>query len=204
MSQPADQPHKTDALRGIDKPRIEKAVREILFAIGENPDREGLLETPQRVARMYAELFRGLNEDPSVHLKKFFTEEYDEIVLVKDIAFNSVCEHHLLPFMGRVHIGYLPSGRVIGLSKLARVVETISHRPQIQERMTEDIANLLVHELKVKGAGVVIEAEHTCMTIRGIRKPGAVAVTSAMKGSFRKDERTRTEILHLIYGRSGD
>ena len=204
MSQPADQPHKTDALRGIDKPRIEKAVREILFAIGENPDREGLLETPQRVARMYAELFRGLNEDPSVHLKKFFTEEYDEIVLVKDIAFNSVCEHHLLPFMGRVHIGYLPSGRVIGLSKLARVVETISHRPQIQERMTEEIANLLVHELKVKGAGVVIEAEHTCMTIRGIRKPGAVAVTSAMKGSFRKDERTRTEILHLIYGRSGD
>lgn len=201
--QPADRPHGMESLHEIDKPRIERAVREILFAIGENPDREGLLETPQRVARMYAELFRGFNEDPSVYLKKFFTEEYDEIVLVKDIAFNSVCEHHLLPFMGRVHIGYLPSGRVIGLSKLARVVETISHRPQLQERMTEEIANLLVQELKVKGAGVVIEAEHTCMTIRGIRKPGAVAVTSAMKGSFRKDERTRTEILHLIYGRSG-
>lgn len=186
----------------IDLKRIEGAVREILYAIGEDPNREGLLETPQRVARMYAELFRGLNEDPSIYLKKFFTEEYDEIVLVKDIAFNSMCEHHLLPFMGRVHIGYLPSGRVIGLSKLARVVESISRRPQIQERMTEEIANLLVNELKVKGAGVVIEAEHTCMTIRGIRKPGAVAVTSAMKGSFRKDERTRTEILHLIYGRS--
>jgi len=186
----------------VDQERIAKAVREILLAIGENPDREGLLETPQRVARMYAELFRGMTEDPSIHLKKFFTEEYDEIVLVKDIAFNSICEHHLLPFMGRVHIGYLPSGRVIGLSKLARVVETVSRRPQIQERMTEDIANLLVDELHVRGVGVVIEAEHTCMTIRGIRKPGAIAVTSAMKGSFRKDERTRTEILHLIYGRS--
>ena len=121
----------------VDKERIARAVREILLAIGEDPDREGLCETPQRVARMYAELFKGMHEDPSIHLRKFFTEEYDEIVLVRDIAFNSVCEHHLLPFMGRVHIGYLPSGRVIGLSKLARVVETISHRPQIQERMTE-------------------------------------------------------------------
>ncbi|MBQ2683450.1 MAG: GTP cyclohydrolase I FolE [Thermoguttaceae bacterium] len=186
----------------VDKERIARAVREILLAIGEDPDREGLCETPQRVARMYAELFKGMHEDPSIHLRKFFTEEYDEIVLVRDIAFNSICEHHLLPFMGRVHIGYLPSGRVIGLSKLARVVETISHRPQIQERMTEEIANLLVGELKVRGAGVVIEAEHTCMTIRGIRKPGAIAVTSAMKGTFRKDERTRAEILNLIYGRT--
>ena len=186
----------------VDKERIARAVREILLAIGEDPDREGLCETPQRVARMYAELFKGMHEDPSIHLRKFFTEEYDEIVLVRDIAFNSICEHHLLPFMGRVHIGYLPSGRVIGLSKLARVVETISHRPQIQERMTEETANLLVGELKVRGAGVVIEAEHTCMTIRGIRKPGAIAVTSAMKGTFRKDERTRAEILNLIYGRT--
>ncbi|MBQ1454374.1 MAG: GTP cyclohydrolase I FolE [Thermoguttaceae bacterium] len=186
----------------VDKERIARAVREILLAIGEDPDREGLCETPQRVARMYAELFKGMHEDPSIHLRKFFTEEYDEIVLVRDIAFNSICEHHLLPFMGRVHIGYLPSGRVIGLSKLARVVETISHRPQIQERMTEEIANLLVGELRVRGAGVVIEAEHTCMTIRGIRKPGAIAVTSAMKGTFRKDERTRAEILNLIYGRT--
>lgn len=187
----------------VDKERIARAVREILLAIGEDPTREGLLDTPQRVARMYAELFKGMHEDPSIHLKKFFTEEYDEIVLVKDIAFNSICEHHLLPFMGRVHIGYLPSGRVIGLSKLARVVETISHRPQIQERMTEEIANLLVGELNVRGAGVVIEAEHTCMTIRGIRKPGALAVTSAMKGTFRRDERTRAEILNLIYGKTG-
>ena len=186
----------------VDKERIARAVREILLAIGEDPDREGLCETPQRVARMYAELFKGMHEDPSIHLRKFFTEEYDEIVLVRDIALNSICEPHLLPFMGRVHIGYLPSGRVIGLSKLARVVETISHRPQIQERMTEEIANLLVGELKVRGAGVVIEAEHTCMTIRGIRKPGAIAVTSAMKGTFRKDERTRAEILNLIYGRT--
>ena len=186
----------------VDKERIARAVREILLAIGEDPDREGLCETPQRVARMYAELFKGMHEDPSIHLRKFFTEEYDEIVLVRDIAFNSICEHHLLPFMGRVHIGYLPSGRVIGLSKLARVVETISHRPQIQERMTEEIANLLVGELRVRGAGVVIEAEYTCMTIRGIRKPGAIAVTSAMKGTFRKDERTRAEILNLIYGRT--
>lgn len=185
---------------GVDQPRIERAVREILLAIGEDPDREGLLETPQRVARMYAELFQGIHEDPRIHLKKFFTEKYDEIVLVKNIAFNSMCEHHLLPFMGRAHIGYLPNGRVIGLSKLARVVETIARRPQLQERMTEEIANLLVDELKVRGAGVVIEAEHTCMTIRGVRKKGAIAVTSAMKGSFRKDERTRTEILHLIYG----
>lgn len=185
--------------REVDRPRIERAVKEILYAIGEDPDREGLQETPERVARMYAELFHGMNEDPRVYLQKFFTEKYDEIVLVKDISFTSMCEHHLLPFMGKVHIGYLPDGRVIGLSKLARVVEAVARRPQIQERMTEQIANLLVHELKVRGAGVIIEAEHTCMTIRGIRKKGAIAVTSAMKGTFRKDERTRTEILHLIF-----
>ena len=183
----------------IDISRIEKAVREILLAIGENPDREGLLETPNRVARMYGEMFSGLHVNPAIHLQKFFTEEYDEIVVVKNIDFNSMCEHHLLPFMGKVHIGYLPQGKVIGLSKLARVVETISKRPQIQERMTEDIANLLMHELNAKGAGVVIEAIHTCMSIRGVRKQGASCVTSAMKGSFRKDVRTRTEFLHLIH-----
>ncbi len=186
-------------LHEVDQPRIARAVKEILYAIGEDPEREGLLETPDRVARMYAELFHGLNEDPRVHLKKFFTEKYDEIVLVKDISFTSMCEHHLLPFSGKVHIGYLPDGRVVGLSKLARVVEAVARRPQIQERMTETIANLLVDELKVRGAGVIIEAEHTCMTIRGIRKKGSIAVTSAMKGTFRKDERTRTEILHLIF-----
>lgn len=183
----------------VDQERIARAVREILFAIGDDPDREGLLETPQRVARMYAEVFGGIDVDPSVHLKKFFTEEYDEIVLVRDISFNSMCEHHLLPFMGKVHIGYIPDGKVIGLSKLARVVETVSKRPQLQERMTEEIANLLVNELSVKGAGVIIEAVHTCMTVRGVRKQGATCVTSSLKGSFRKDPRTRAEFLHLVH-----
>ncbi|MDO4586960.1 MAG: GTP cyclohydrolase I FolE [Planctomycetia bacterium] len=186
----------------VDQQRIEKAVREILLAIGENPDREGLLETPQRVARMYAELFSGIKADPRLHLQKFFTEEYDEIVLVKDISFHSMCEHHLLPFIGKVHIGYLPDGKVIGLSKLARVVETISKRPQLQERMTEEIANLLVEELKVKGAGVIIEAVHSCMTIRGVRKQGSFCITSAMKGTFRKDHRTRMEFMNLIRQKS--
>ena len=184
----------------VDLKRIENAVREILIAVGEEPDREGLIETPARVARMYKELFSGLHEDPKIHTKKYFTEEYDEIVLVRDISFNSVCEHHLLPFMGKAHIGYLPDGRVIGLSKLARVVEVIAHRPQVQERMTEDIANILVDELHVKGVGVVIEAVHTCMTIRGVRKPGSLCVTSAMKGAFRNNPSTRAEFLSLISG----
>jgi GTP cyclohydrolase I len=184
----------------VDLPRIERAVREILAAVGENPDREGLRETPARVARMYAELFRGLHQDPREHVKKFFTEKYDEIVLVRDISFESVCEHHLLPFMGKAHIGYLPAGKVIGLSKLARVVEVVSRRPQVQERMTEQIADLLVNELGAKGVGVVIEATHTCMTIRGIRKPGSLCVTSAMKGLFRTNLSTRAEVMQLIYG----
>lgn len=186
----------------MDTDRIARAVREILSAIGDDPDREGLKETPDRVARMYKELFGGLHQDPKMHLKKFFTEAYDEIVLVKDISFNSMCEHHLLPFMGKVHIGYLPDGRVIGLSKLARVVEVISHRPQVQERMTEEIANLLIDELKVKGVGVIIEAVHTCMTIRGVRKPGSLCVTSAMKGAIRNNPTTRSELLMLIRGES--
>ena len=182
----------------IDTARIERAVREILLAVGENPDREGLQETPARVGRMYKELFGGLHEDPKIFTKKYFSEAYDEIVLVRDISFNSICEHHLLPFMGKVHIGYLPAGRVLGLSKLARVVETISRRPQVQERMTEEIANLLISELNVKGVGVVIEAVHTCMTIRGVRKPGSLCVTSAMKGTFRRNASTRAEFLALI------
>ena len=164
--------------------RIERAVREILWAVGENPDREGLIETPARVARMYAEIFSGLHEDPRPHLRKFFTEAYDEVVLVRDISFNSTCEHHLLPFMGKAHIGYVPSGKVVGLSKLARVVEIVARRPQVQERMTEAIANLLEEELDAKGVAVIIEATHTCMTIRGVRKPGSLCVTSAMKGLF--------------------
>jgi len=185
---------------GVDQLRIERAVREILSAVGEDPDREGLRETPGRVARMYAELFSGLHDEPRRHLRKFFTEKYDEIVLVRDISFNSTCEHHLLPFWGKTHIGYIPSGRVIGLSKLARVVESLARRPQVQERMTEEIANLLVDELGAKGVAVVVEATHSCMTIRGVRKPGSVCVTSAMKGLFRTNQASRSEVMQLIYG----
>ena len=186
--------------RQIDIPRIENAVREILAAVGDDPNREGLLETPARVARMYAELFGGLHQDPRKHLKKFFSEKYDEIVLVRDISFNSICEHHLLPFMGHVHIGYMPNGRVVGLSKLARVVDVVSKRPQVQERMTEEIAKLLLEELNVRGVAVVVEAVHTCMTVRGVQKPGSVCTTSAMKGAFLKNHATRAELLTLIYG----
>jgi GTP cyclohydrolase IA len=184
----------------VDLPRIERAVREILAAVGEDPNREGLRETPARVARMYAELFCGLHDEPRVHLRKFFTEKYDEMVLVRDISFNSMCEHHLLPFTGVAHVGYIPNGRVVGLSKLARVVESVSHRPQVQERMTEEIANLLIEELDVKGVAVVIEATHSCMTIRGVRKPGSICVTSAMKGIFRSNLSSRSEVMNLIYG----
>jgi GTP cyclohydrolase IA len=184
----------------VDTARIERAVREILAAVGEDPNREGLRDTPARVARMYAELFSGLHDDPRAHLKKFFTEKYDEMVLVRDISFNSMCEHHLLPFTGVAHIGYVPSGKVVGLSKLARVVESVSRRPQVQERMTEVIADLLIDELEVKGVAVVIEATHSCMTIRGVRKPGSVCVTSAMKGIFRSNLSSRSEVMNLIYG----
>ncbi len=184
----------------VDHARIERAVREILAAVGDDPDREGLKETPARVARMYAELFSGLHIDPREYLEKFFTEKYDEIVLVRDIGFCSVCEHHLLPFMGKAHIGYMPAGKVIGLSKLARVVEAVARRPQVQERMTEEIADLLVSELGARGVAVVLEATHTCMTVRGVRKPGSLCVTSAMKGIFRSNLSTRSEVMQLIYG----
>jgi len=185
----------------VDKPRIERAVREILLAVGEDPDRDGMLETPARVARMYAELFSGLRATPAVHLKKVFEETYDELVLVRDISFNSVCEHHLLPFMGVAHIGYLPSGKVAGLSKLARVVEDISHQPQVQERMTHQIADLMATELNAKGVVVVLEATHTCMTIRGIRKPGSLAITSAVRGLFKSNQSSRAEVMSLINSR---
>lgn len=200
LSGELDEPSAGSGSPEVDLPRIERAVREILFAVGEDPDREGLRETPARVARMYRELFSGLHTDPRVHLQKFFTEKYDEMVLVKDIAFNSMCEHHMLPFIGKAHIGYVPNGKVVGLSKLARVVEEISHRPQVQERMTEQIANLLVEELGVKGVAVVIEAAHSCMSIRGVRKPDSVCVTSAMKGLFRSNLSSRSEVMNLIYG----
>lgn len=185
----------------IDYPRLENAVRELLAAVGEDPNREGLLETPARVARMYAEMFSGLREDPRAHLEKFFTEKYDEMVLVRDINFNSMCEHHLLPFTGKAHVGYLPNGRVVGLSKLARVVDAVARRPQVQERMTETIADMLIEQLNVKGVAVVIEATHSCMTLRGVRKSGSMAVTSAMKGVFRTNQSSRAEVMNLIYGK---
>jgi GTP cyclohydrolase IA len=192
------EPHSA-ATDGVDLRRIEKAVREILAAVGEDPDREGLLETPARVARMYAEMFSGLRQDPREHLKKVFTQQYDEVVLVRDITFCSMCEHHLLPFIGKAHIAYAPKGKVLGLSKLARLVEAIARRPQVQERMTEDIANLLVEELDAKGVAVVVEASHSCMTIRGVRKPGSLCLTSAMKGIFRKNDSSRAEVMQLIF-----
>lgn len=186
----------------VDLPRIERAVREILAAVGEDPNRDGLLETPSRVARMYAELFAGLHLDPSRHLKKVFAEQYDELVLVRDISFNSMCEHHLLPFIGVAHVGYLPRGQVVGLSKLARVVDEVSRRPQVQERMTHQIADMLQHELAPKGVIVVVEAAHSCMTIRGIRKPGSLTITSAVRGLFKTNQSSRAEVMSLIHKQS--
>lgn len=184
----------------IDLPRIEAAVREILLAVGEDPDREGLLETPDRVARAYQELFSGLHTDPREPLQKTFTEKYDEMVLVKNIELHSVCEHHLLPFFGHAHVGYLADGKVVGLSKLARAVEALSRRPQVQERLTDELADLIMEELQPKGVGVIVEATHTCMTIRGVRKSDAQCTTSAMRGAFRAYQSTRAEFVSLVYG----
>ncbi|MEZ6041837.1 MAG: GTP cyclohydrolase I FolE [Planctomycetaceae bacterium] len=184
--------------RNVDHQRIEAAVREILLAVGEDPDRDGLQETPARVARMYAEIFGGLHVEPGRHLHKVFEEQYDEMVLVRDISFNSMCEHHLLPFMGVAHVGYIPRGKVTGLSKLARVVDEVARRPQVQERMTHTVADLIENELQAKGVVVVIEAEHTCMTIRGVKKPGALTVTSAVRGLFKNNMGSRAEAMSLI------
>ncbi len=186
--------------KNIDIPAIEQAVRQILTAVGEDPDREGLVATPNRVARMYGELFSGLYEDAASHLEVFFTEEYDEMVVLRDIEFYSICEHHLLPFMGRAHVAYLPRGKVVGLSKLARVVEAVARRPQVQERLTGQIADLLMDKLDAKGSAVIVEATHTCMTIRGVQKPGSVMVTSAMRGTFRSNLATRNEAITLLTG----
>jgi GTP cyclohydrolase I len=183
-----------------DNHAIEQAVRRMLEAIGEDPDREGLAGTPDRVARMYAELFSGLREDPASYLEVGFSEEYDEMVVLRDIPFHSMCEHHLLPFMGRAHVAYLPRGKVVGLSKLARVVEAYARRPQLQERLTQQIAHLLMDRLDAKGVGVIIEATHTCMTIRGVKKPGATMVTSCMLGLFRSNPATRSEAMDLLTG----
>lgn len=186
----------------IDTARIERAVREILLAVGEDPDREGLLKTPNRVARAYGELMAGLREDPRRHLKTVFEERYDEIVLLRDISFHSLCEHHLLPFTGRAHVAYLPDGKVVGLSKLARLVEGFARRPQVQERLTTQVADALMEELHSQGAACVIEATHTCMTIRGAKKPGAVMVTSALRGVFKEDASSRAEVLALMHSAS--
>lgn len=184
----------------MDLERIRGAVREILIAVGEDPDREGLRDTPDRVARMYAEVFQGLHQDPKVHLQKLFTQKYDEMVLIKDIRFESFCEHHLLPFIGQAHVAYLPNGKVIGLSKIPRVIDVLAKRPQMQERLTEDVADLLMKELDARGVAVVIEASHSCMTVRGVHKPGSSFVTSAMRGAFKERLATRHEVLSLIFG----
>jgi GTP cyclohydrolase I len=199
---PSGRPRRADVSAPfiVDQERIRSAVREILIAIGEDPDREGMLDTPDRVARMYAEMFAGLHQDPREHLRRTFTQKYDEVVLVRDIEFSSMCEHHLLPFIGKAHVAYLPAGKVAGLSKLARVVDSFARRPQVQEQMTEQIADLLMEQLGAKGVAVILEASHSCMTVRGVRKPTSMTTTSAMRGSFRDNPTTRTELLALIFG----
>src|SRR5690606_12993702 len=183
----------------VDQEKIGRAVRMILEAIGEDPDREGLRESPRRVAEMYADIFRGLPEDIGKPLEVIFDENHDEMILVRDIPFYSMCEHHLLPFMGVAHVAYIPDkGRVTGLSKLARVVEGAARRPQMQERLTSAVADTLMERLKPKGVAVVIEAEHLCMSMRGIQKPGHRTITSAVRGVFRTDEKTRLEAFSLM------
>ena len=186
----------------VDEGRIEKAVREILEAVGEDADREGLLNTPARVARMYAELFSGLHGDPGDVLTVTFEADHDEMVMVRDIPFHSACEHHLVPFIGRAHVAYIPGddGRITGLSKLARLVEGYAKRPQVQERLTSQIADTLMEKLEPRGVLVVIEAEHLCMSMRGVKKPGSVTVTSAVRGLFRDSPATRAEAMAFIHG----
>jgi GTP cyclohydrolase I len=187
----------------FDKAKIEAAVASIIRAIGEDPEREGLVDTPKRIAEMYAELFMGLGKNPKEELTVGFEEGHREMVIVRDIPFYSMCEHHLLPFYGVAHVGYIPNvdGRVVGLSKLARVVEIIASRPQLQERMTTEIADAIVEGLKPDGVGVIIQAEHLCMIMRGIKKPGSAIVTSALRGTFRKKAETRAEFFSLIQGK---
>ena len=182
----------------IDRPAAEAAVRALLQAIGEDPDRDGLRDTPRRMADMYAEIFAGLHADPAELLDVTFFDEHEEMVVLRDVRFESMCEHHLLPFYGIAHVGYIPRGRIVGISKLARAVEVLAQRPQVQERLTSQIADLLMERLRPKGVGVVLIAEHQCMTMRGIRKPGSKVVTSAMRGGFREREATRLEFLSLV------
>jgi GTP cyclohydrolase IA len=189
----------------IDLARLEKAVREILLAVGEDPDRDGLARTPARVAAMYAEVLGGLHEDPARHLEVTFEEGHDEMVMVRDIPFASLCEHHLVPFIGRAHVAYIPGrdGRITGLSKLARLVEGYARRPQVQERLSTQIAEALNRALEPRGVLVVVEAEHLCMSMRGVKKPGSVTVTSVVRGHFRDDARARAEAVGFITGVRG-
>lgn len=184
----------------VDKEKIKSAVRDILEAIGEDPDREGLIDTPKRIANMYEEIFSGIGEDEGKHLEIFFeADEHEELVLVKDIPFYSTCEHHLVPFFGKAHVGYIPkNGKLTGLSKIARVVDTVAKRPQLQERLTSAIAEAMVDKLDPAGVIVVVEAEHMCMTMRGIKKPGSKTLTSAVRGIFKTDGRSRSEAMTLI------
>jgi GTP cyclohydrolase I len=184
----------------IDKAKIEKAVASIIEAIGEDPKREGLVGTPRRIAEMYAEVFAGIYEDPKEELRVGFEEGHQEMVILKDIPFYSMCEHHFLPFHGLAHVGYIPNGRVVGASKIGRVVEILAKRPQLQERLTTQIANTMVAALEPKGVAVVIQAEHLCMTMRGVKKPGSNIITSAMRGLFQKNPLTRSEFLSLVQG----
>ena len=184
----------------MDLKRIENAVKEILSAIGEDPNRDGLKETPARVARMYEEII-NCDEDPGIHLETTFDEPYNEIVVLKSIPFNSMCEHHMMPFAGKAHIAYLPNGRIVGLSKLARLVEGFARRLQVQERLTCQIADTLMAKLNARGVAVLLEASHTCMTMRGVRKPGSVMVTSALRGHFIKDHASRDEVFAHFYNR---
>jgi GTP cyclohydrolase I len=184
----------------LDLEKIQSGVRLIIEGIGEDPNRQGLLETPARVARMFGEIFDGLGQDPRELIKPLRGEKHDEIVLVRDIPFYSMCEHHFLPFVGKAHVAYIPDGAISGLSKLARVVEVVSRRPQLQERLTSEIADVLVNSLGPKGVMVVVEAEHLCMTMRGVRKPGAITTTSVVRGIFRSKQATRVEAMALIRG----
>jgi GTP cyclohydrolase I len=188
------------AMSKVDRPRIERAVREILIAIGDDPDRDGVLGTPERVADAYAYLFAGLGENPTSHLEVGFMESARDTVLVRDIPLVSLCEHHLLPFIGKAHLGYAPNGRVVGLSKLARLVEGYARRPQLQERLTAQIADSLYESLGSRGSIVVIEADHTCMTARGVQKPGSITVTSAVRGIYEENDALRSEAMSLIRG----
>jgi len=189
-----------DIPAGPDQARIKTAVVEMLTAIGDDPKREGLLETPRRIAEMYSEIFEGLWADPREYLKVVFEVAHDEMVILRNIPFYSMCEHHFLPFHGEAHVGYIPDGRVVGISKLARVVEGFARRPQIQEQLTSQIAEAIMDVLKPDGVAVVIEAEHLCMTMRGVKKPGSRMVTSAMRGDFKQSAVTRAEFLSLVHG----